>query len=1054
MNGLIKYFIKQPMLVNVITVMVVGFGIYSLFFIKREAFPNIDFDQISVMTIYPGASSETVEKLITAPLEEELRDVDGIKSMKSVSTQSTSIISLELDPDITTSDEARPDIQDVVDGWRDLPRTAEPPIVTAIKTKLFPVITVAIKGDADEEVLRSVAKSLEQPIEALSDVAKVRFEGVRSYEWHVDTRKALLQKWDVSLNEVLAAIRRNNQNIPGGSVWLSDKGSEGGSEEIILRTIGQLETKKDIENTVIRANLFGRPVMVKDVAEVRRGFVKRRVFVRTNGEPSQNVVVLKKEQGDIISLVEELGKLLEEKSQFFPEGVSYTLTDDSSYIVKRRLNVLTNNLIIGLVLVLIILSIALPIKIALISAFGIPFAFLAAMSLMFLLGVSVNIISMLGLILVVGMLVDDAVVVTENAQRAMERGLPPEEAAIQSTQEIWPPLLTSVTTTMMAFAPLLLMGGTLGKFIRFIPYGVLLGLAASLFECFFVLPNHIAHWIKDKTKTKKKEGSSAGETSGEGQLMSPKGIWHTRVLPIYERLMLVLIKLRYLVILVTIGMVVGTFFLFTKKMRFVMFPRGAIAEFTIRTEGKVGVPLSDTLKVITKIEQSVATLPPDELKEYTSVVGQYSRGARRGVTGNQYGQISVSLTEPVDRVRSADEIIDDLKLKIGELPGTKIRFSKRRAGPPVGRPVSIGVRGKDYQVMREVVEQVKAILAEQPGVSDITDSFTPGKKELHINVNRSEADAAGGTLREIGLAVQVAFEGVIATTVRGGFEGEDIRVRLDERDQNMKALDALTIANPRGQRIPLTKVATLEKRSSIASFEREDNRRQIVVEGDINFRENTPIKVMSAIKHQLDSLEREYPNISFYIGGEQRDTAENAKELLRVVLITLSGIFLMLILLFKNIFQPILISLTIPLAVIPVVWAFYGHGMTITFFALIGMVALAGVIVNNAIVLTAFINSHRGKGMENKASIIEACKTRLRPILLTTVTTVSGILPTAYGIGGFDPFVVPLAMSLGWGLALGSTLVCLIYPTIVAVFDDITKVVLLATSVVRRGYKA
>ena len=588
-----------------------------------------------------------------------------------------------------------------------------------------------------------------------------------------------------------------------------------------------------------------------------------------------------------------------------------------------------------------------------------------------------------------------------------------------------PPLLTSVTTTMMAFVPLLFMGGTLGKFIQFVPYGVLLGLTASLFECFFILPNHIAHWVKHKPG-----GAKAG------------GIWKRYVLKWYGSVLSLAIKLRYLGILLVLLMAVGTVVLFKEKMGFIMFPRGGIAEFVIRTEGEVAVPLEQTLGVIQKVEEAVTSLPENELKEFESTVGRYSMGRRRGVTGTQYGQVIVSLTDQNDRERSVGEIIEHLKEKIGDIPDVKIRFSKRRAGPPVGRPVSIGVRGESYQEIREVVEEVKILLASEKGVSDITDSFTPGKQELHVDINPTEASAAGLSLRDIGETVKASFEGIVPTTIRGASEEVDIRVRLAERDrQSLAALESLTIASPRGQRIPLRQVAEFQKRPSVAAYERESNKRQIVVEADIDYRQNTPLAVNTSMKTKLAGLKEAHPDISFFLGGEQKDTEENTKELLRIVIITFCGIFLLLTLLFNNIFQPILISLTIPLVVMPVIWAFYLHGMTLTFFALIGMVALAGVIVNNAIVLTSFINNYRSKGMAQRSSIIQACQTRLRPILLTTITTVSGIMPTAYGIGGLDPFVVPLAMALGWGLALGSLLVCFAYPIFLAVFDDLVWIV-------------
>ena len=1022
MNRLIAFFIQSNTLVNILTVAVFGAGIFALMNIKRESFPNIDFDSIRVLTTFPGAAPEAVEQLVTNPLEQALRELDGIKTLTSVSAEATSVIGIELDPDVTDSQTAQSEVQDIVDSWQNPPEDINTPKVTAIQTKLFPVITVSLSAaeGVSEETMKQTAQSLERSIESLRDVAGVQFEGLRDYEIQVTAQSALLRKWDVSLQEIISALRRSNVNIPGGIIW-----QDHSQDPLVIRTVGKLDTVADIENTVVRANTLGKPVYVKNVADVTRDFTTRQVILRTNGKPSYNLVVLKKERGDIIRLVEDLKNLMASERQLLPPGVSYDFIDDSSYFVTRRLNVLQNNLLVGLALVVLILSIALPFRMALISAFGIPFAFLAALALMYLIGVSINIISMLGLILVLGMLVDDAIVVTENAQRNVEKGLSSLQAALQSSSEIWPPLLTSVSTTMMAFLPLMFLGGTLGKFIQYIPYGVLLGLVASLAECFFILPNHIAHWSKAPRKNR----------------LNKPSWWKKHILPLYGKIIGALISFRYGVLVALVVFFGVTLNFFAQNMRFVMFPAGTIDSFTLRVEGDVGAELEDTAEAIEQIEAAVARLPATELKDFTSISGRTSQGRRRSVSGYQYGQVKVNLTESNARERSADEIITELKQQIGELPqGFSYRVSKSRAGPPRGKPVEIGVRGESYEDILQAVVEIKELLSQQPGVTDISDSYRPGKTEVHIEVNPYQAAAAGLSMSDVGQGVRASYEGIVATSVRTLSEEIDIRVYLAAQERrSLQALKALKITNARGQRIPLATVARFVEKPSIAAYEHEGGERQVKVEAEIRQKETSSLKVNAAIKQQIAPLKERLPQLSFVFAGEERDTKEDLSRLLKTLSITLAGILLLLILLFGNLIQPLAVALTIPMGVIPIIWTFYFHGMNLSFLALVGMVALAGVIVNNAIVLTDFANRRRADHADFRSSLTAAAGMRLRPILLTTITTVCGILPTAYGIGGLDPFVKPLALALGWGLAVGSLLVCFCYPPVLAIAHDFMR---------------
>ena len=510
-------------------------------------------------------------------------------------------------------------------------------------------------------MLRDTAKALEGPIEKLSDVAKVEFDGIRDYEIQVEANLKKLKEYDVAFEELMAALSTNNVNIPGGTIE-----AVRGKSEMIVRTVGEFKNKEDVANTIVRANALGKPIFIRDVAKVKLGFEKQKTINRINGKPSIGVTVVKKENGDVIRLVKQVKELVKNKlSKNFDPRISYTYINDQSYFVQRRLNVLTNNLAVGLILVLVILSLILPFRVALITAFGIPFAFILAIGLMYLGGFSINLISMMGLIVVVGMLVDDAVVVTENTQKAMEDGDEPIQAAIRGTNQIWAPVTASVFTTIMAFGPLLFMSGIFGKFVQSIPVGVIIALLVSLFECFFILPNHIGHWIN-----KKKAGKKIGVFSR---------FWDGKILPFYTNLLSALLKRRYIVIGFLVVLFIATGALFKTQMKFVLFPPGAIDQFTIKLEGKVATPLGETSENIKPVEEIVSKIDSSEMMDFKTLVGRHTGGGGRGASGGHYAQISVYLTPQQDRTRKTDQIIKDLKEKIGLPDGfKKIAFIQRR----------------------------------------------------------------------------------------------------------------------------------------------------------------------------------------------------------------------------------------------------------------------------------------------------------------------------------------------------------------------------------------
>lgn len=1040
MNRLIEFFSKRGIFGDLLTLFVIVGGIGALFLVRREVFPNVSFDVITVTTIFPGATPEEAEKLITNPLEQDLKEVDGIKKLNSVSVANRSYIAAQLDIDTTTEADGKDDIQDVVDRFVNLPKGAEDPIVTSVESKLNPVVEVSIAGNIEPLKLREIAKKIEDELENVAGVARIAPRGMQDLEIRVEADSRKLSEYRLSLDDIIRALGAQNVSIPGGLIEV-DPNVKGASEKSV-RTIGEFSSPEEVASTVVRANDLGQVIRVGDVAKVFIDLEKAEVVNGVNGKNSISLTILKKETADAINVVDRVMEYMDKRTpELAKEGIEVTYINDLSEFIRRRLSVLSSNLLIGLFLVLGILSFILPFRVAVLVSLGIPFSFLGAMIYFNAAGYTINLISMLGLIIVSGMLVDDAIVVTDNAVRLMEEGVPPQEAAVQSAKEIWPAVTASVLTTVVAFMPMLSMSGIFGKFIKQIPLGVIIPLLISLLEAFFILPAHIARWIKVEKRYEVKDQNQLNFISRI--LGKTEHFWDKIVVPRYVNSLKWILKHRYVVAFSTVLLFVGSIGLAAKGMRFILFPPDGVEIFFIRTQSDTGISLEQGTALIKPIEERLLKLPKSELKDFVTTVGlqqqdPWDPNTKRGA---EYSQIRVFLTPETERTRTAAEIIDDLRATTEKPAGVnRLVFERVNPGPPVGKPVDLGVRGETYEDILKAVGELKTKLAGIKGVSDILDSYNPGREEYVVKVNPTEAAAANLSVSQVGTTIRGAFEGLVATQIRSLSEEMDVRVSLPKAQKSSKeVLDDLLIPNSMGNLVPLREISKIEKTRGVASYEHAERKRQVKVTAEIDNAVTSSIEVNNQVQKILPEILANHPKVTFAFGGEDEDTTESMASLGRSLLIAVMAIFLILVLTFKQILQPLLVLVTVPLGVISVILTLFVHGLPLSFMAMLGIVALAGVIVNNAIVFIDFVNQKRAQGVSQYQSIVSAAQMRIRPIFLTTLTTVAGLLPTAYGIGGLDKFVVPIAMSLGWGLLIGSILTAFVFPAGVALLDDLTN---------------
>lgn len=1035
MKKLIEFFIKNALFADLVSIFVIVVGVFSGTQIRRDAFPNINFDIITITTIYPGSSAEEMEKLITNPIEQDMQEVDGIKKLQSASTEGRSYIIAQLDPDQTTEQEAKDDIKSVIDQIT-LPDDAEDPKVITLETKQQPIIQVAISADIPEIELRDVAKVLEKKIEAVNGVARVSFVGLQDLEIRVATDPKKLQSKSVSLDEVVTALKAQNISIPAGT--LDPDPTHKNRAEKIVRTIGEFQSPEDVAKTVIRANDIGQAITVGDVARVFYALEKRLVVNKSDGKETIRLTVVKKERADAIKVVDQVKKVVEEFKKTTPaKNFASQYIDDASQYIRNRLNILTSNMMLGIVLVLLTLSLFLPFRVALCVSAGVIMAFFGTIAFFHIGGFSLNLLSLLGIIIVSGMLVDDAIVVTDNIVRYMQEGMSPKEAAIRGSHEIWPAVTASVLTTVFAFLPMMFMSGIFGKFVREIPIGVIVALIISLAESILILPQHVASYVR--LKDFEIPSVPMGFTKIRVKFLH---FWDNTVNPGYVKWVEIFVRRKYLTLAGATGLFVLSLICAKVFLKFVLFPAEGVEIFFIRAQSPPGITLKEAAKLVEPIEKIVSQLPKEELENYITSVGlqQQEDDDPNTKRGPEYAQLVVYLTPENERDRTAEEIIEDLRKKVGTPPGyEEVRFNRVNPGPPVGKPISLGVRGEKYEDILAAVKFLKEEVAKIPGVKDVQDSYIAGKQEIVIRPIGSETAAAGLTVAGIGTTVRAAVDGVIATSIQRLDDEVNVRVAFEEKDKTpTQLISQVQIPNRNGNLVPVTRVAKIEEATGITAFEHTNNSREVKVTADVDIDVKSSSEANEFIaKNIIPEMAKKFNNIQVSFGGESEDTDESMKSLISAFAIAFMAIFLVLVFTFQNLLQPFLVVLTIPLGITSVIFALIFNGQPISFMAMLGIIALAGVIVNNAIVLMDFVNQARSEGMEKTKSILEAARVRLRPIFLTTATTVMGLLPTAHGIGGLDKFVVPIAVSLGYGLLFGSILTAFVFPAAIAALDDI-----------------
>lgn len=1009
---MVRFFVRNSVFVNLLMITILVAGVLVYLSITREMFPEFSMDSISIRTKYAGASPQEVEKLITIKIEDEIADIDGVDNIYSESQEGLSIITVEL-TDYANLDRVLNDISSAIDGIEDIPEDADDPVVREIKNA-FPVITVSVNGSLPELSMKDIAEEVQDRLREIPGVASVYLSGAREREIWVEVDPRRLEQYHLSLLDIQRALEARNLNLPAGTIK-SDQG------EFLVRTVGEILEARELEQVILRSDPQGNVLTLSQVARVRDHFEEPVTFGRFNGQPAMNLSVSKEKHGDAIAIAKAVREFVAEYENRLPPGVNLDVFNDFSVYIKNRLNTLKRNGSVGFILVLIILCVFFNFRVAGMTALGIPVSFAGALLLMQGLGISLNMISMFSLILVLGIIVDDAIVVSENTYRYMERGLPPQEAAVVGTNQVMRPVVATVLTTIAAFLPMLLVGGTMGKFMSVIPKVVTFALLASLMEALVILPSHLAEWSPRKIQ-------GVGIQWSEGWLD-----WLRRH---YTRFLSFCLRWKHVSLVASFGITALVVTFAMTRIPFTLFHEFESTQFFINVETPVTSKLEDTREVIAQIEQFIKEdIPPTELKSMASNVGLIFLDVHRVVRGSNGGQIMVELTEAHKRKRSSDEIINKMRKRTQGIPGaTKIQYLKPQAGPG-GPAIEIGVVGDEFPVLEVIAEKVKAFLATRPGTEDIRDDFQPGKKELRI-MARPEARSLGLDVASIARQVRSSFYGAESSEILRSDEDIPIVVKYPEgfRDRPSRIED-LVLTTPTGDKVYFSEVAELVEAPGYTKIIRSDRKRSITVLADVNEKEGNTLEITNRTRAHFSNLPAEYPGYKLEFKGERQEFEESMQDLMKSFLVAVLIIYLILGALFKSYIQPLVVMLAIPFAANGVVLGHAVMGLTMGILSMMGMVALAGVVVNDSLILVSFVNDLRHQGMPMLQAVVRAGQLRLRPILLTTLTTIAGLVPLGFFASGQAKFLAPMAISIIFGLAIATILTLVIIPCSYAIVE-------------------
>lgn len=999
--------------IHYLSIVVVVAGIVALLNFRKEARPNVNFNRVAVSASWIGASPEDVEQLVIDPIEEKIAEVEGIDEYRSIAFAGAASLSITIDENHPEPTEVVDEIRRKILEVRNLPEDVETPTVIEIKASNRPILKMALIGNLPPLKKKIEVDRLKDFLKTKKGVQSIESEGLNDLQLKVYADAQSLQKLDINLLEFAEILKKWTRQHSGGQLETREK-------ETHLSVGYNRNNIDEIKKLPIRANSFGRSVKVGDVAKLSIEAEENAKETIFETAAATLITVYKKPLSDAVSTVDLINKKLKNYQQQLPKELTLKVYNDQSKRIRSRLNMVGVNAVFGLILVIIILLLFLNFRSAVVTSLGIPIAVLGGLIVLLLLGQTLNSLLVIGLIIVMGMLVDDAIVVCENIYAKLEQGLSPKEAAIQGVTQITIPVITTVLTTVFAFLPIAYMSGIMGQFLKVIPIAVIAMLSFSLFEALIILPIHAAEILKISSKRK-----------------SPFLI--TLLQTKYRKYLRWSIRNKYIVTF--IFLVFCAFSMWQGKnafKKFTLFPAVGIESVDIGLELPHNTIKAKTRRACLELNKELRAELGSDIESNIAVVGELkiggSRGSRR--SGSNMATLTVVFTEDPSLYLREKTLIKNIRAivkKIGDKHQATTSLTLDRPGPPSGKPIQIQVTARDFELGKKVVTKIAEAFAQIEGVNDLETDLDGNRIKYRFLIQEEKAISMGVNPEIIAQTIFLASSGRTIETVLNGNEKLELHLSLNKSDlKNVQSVMNLSVRNKFGQSIKLGQLLKLKTEQSPSNIQRINGSRTITLFGEVNENKITGKEANLKVQPLLQKLKKENPSLRLESGGREKNRRKSLADTKKLFIFSLLMIFMIISLCFQSVWIPFYVLLSIPLGISGVAWALFVHGQSLSMMGIIGIIGLSGVVVNVSIILMTFIVEKLKTGMSLDEAVVAASVERLRAIVVTTLTTLIGLLPTIYGIGGTDTFVQPLAMALGWGLAVASLLTLLFLPAIVS----------------------
>jgi multidrug efflux pump subunit AcrB len=1016
-EGAIAFMARNSIAANLLMIILIGGGIWTMFNIQKEVFPQFQLDYVEVNVVYPGAAPAEVEQGILLPVEEAIRGIQGIKEITSTANEGSGNILIEL---VAGTDRMQA-FQDIDQGVRRIqtfPDDIERPQVN-LQARQRDVMEIAIYGESDIWTLRILAERLRNRLLGDPQITQVEIGNVPDYVTHIEIPRHNLRQYNLTLGQVADIVAQSSEDVPAGAV-------ETHSGEILLRMKERKQWAKEFGDITIVSSPSGARVSLQDIATITDGFEETGFHGQFNQSPSVDLSIYRIGDQSPLDIEETVLEIMEDFQ--LPPGVQFRIDSNSAEDYRERLSLLTENGIMAIVIVLIILALFLEYRLAFWVMMGMAISFIGGIIFLPLFGLSINMISMFGFLVVLGIVVDDAIVVGENIHEYRQKGLSAIDAAIAGTKDVSKPVIFSILTTIIAFVPLLFMPGETGKFWWPLPAVVIVILAVSLLEALFILPSHLGHFKEKKTK---------GWTARLEKLQESFAKGYERIIDKYYRPLLDLcLKYRYITLSAAIALllIVGGYG-YSDHMGMIMMPEVAADEI----EAGVRLPVSTTPEQAARVAEEITESTRRMFDEHN--LYEVAEGVKTNVRGQNFIDVEIVMLPPDERDMSARELIALWRDNIGDIAGVdQIIFEAERGPGGYQQDISVDLSHADINVLEQASKTFLQQMEAFENTRDLNDNYDKGKIQYDFKL-LPEGRNLGLTSNEVGRQVRDAFFGALAMRQLRSTNEIEVRVKLPlEERRDIDNLESFLVRTPTGVEVPLLDVVEVEQREAFASINRRDGRRVVNVGMDVE-PANAVSQVLASVQNEvLPQLRADYPGLTWSFEGSQADMRESTNSLWSGFSMAMLIIYALLAIAFSSYSQPIIVLSAIPFGIVGAVIGHILLGYDLSVVSLMGVIALSGVVVNDSLIMIDYANKQRESSSVYEA-IHEAGLRRFRPIMLTTLTTFGGLTPIILETSSQAEYLIPMAISLGFGIVFATSIILVIVPCLYLVLEDVSLLI-------------